>query len=245
MRLQAEFSMGSKTLEADFGTFQNASDGGYERGYTDGKQAEYDRFWDACQDKGNRGDYSCAFVSQYWDRNIFKPKYDLNVRVSAYMMFRFAGFYIGDLVEHLNSLGVTMSTEGCNNFQYMFYSSQFTHIGEIDMRNGLYLGSAFQSSTRLKTIDKIISAETTAFDNSVFNGCTALENITFEGVIGKNLYLAHSSLLSNASVQSIIDHLKDLTGATAQTLTLHKDVGNKLTQAQKAQIAAKNWTLVY
>jgi endonuclease I len=49
----------------------------------------------------------------------------------------------------------------------------------------------------------------------------------------------------NDSVQSIVDALKDLTGATAQTLTFHADVGGKLTDAQKATITAKNWTLVY
>jgi hypothetical protein len=34
-------------------------------------------------------------------------------------------------------------------------------------------------------------------------------------------------------------------GASAKTLTLHKDVGAKLTEAQKAEITAKNWILVY
>ena len=38
---------------------------------------------------------------------------------------------------------------------------------------------------------------------------------------------------------------KVMGGGTTQTLTLHKTVGNKLTDAQKATITAKNWTLVY
>ena len=46
-------------------------------------------------------------------------------------------------------------------------------------------------------------------------------------------------------MQSIIDGLKDLTGAESQTLTFHSAVGNKLTDTQKATITAKNWTLVY
>ena len=36
-----------------------------------------------------------------------------------------------------------------------------------------------------------------------------------------------------------------LTGSTAQTLSLHADVGAKLTDAQKAAASAKNWTLAY
>ena len=54
-----------------------------------------------------------------------------------------------------------------------------------------------------------------------------------------------ANLLEDGTIQSIIDGLADLTGATAQTLTLHADVGAKLTQAQKDAVSAKNWTLVY
>jgi hypothetical protein len=46
-------------------------------------------------------------------------------------------------------------------------------------------------------------------------------------------------------MQSIIDHLKDLTGQTPQKLTFHATAGGKLTDVQKAAITAKNWTLVY
>ena len=60
-----------------------------------------------------------------------------------------------------------------------------------------------------------------------------------------NSYLWQANLLSDASIQSIIDGLADLTGSTAQTLRLHADVGAKLTDAQKAAASAKNWTLAY
>lgn len=80
---------------------------------------------------------------------------------------------------------------------------------------------------------------------NMFYSCYALEEIRFEGTIGLSIGFPHSNNLSTESVQSIIDHLKDLTGATAQTLTFHADVGNKLTQAQKDAISAKNWTLAY
>lgn len=53
-----------------------------------------------------------------------------------------------------------------------------------------------------------------------------------------------SAYLSDASIQSIIDGLADLTGDTAKTLTLN-GVGASLTDEQKAAISAKNWTLVY
>lgn len=52
-----------------------------------GKKAEYDRFWDALQENGNRINYEYAFGGRGWTAETFKPKYPfLKVR-SPYMMF--------------------------------------------------------------------------------------------------------------------------------------------------------------
>jgi exopolyphosphatase/pppGpp-phosphohydrolase len=90
----------------------------------------------------------------------------------------------------------------------------------------------------------IISEKITNFGYFVTN-CLALEHIIFEGVIIVSIGFKQSSLLDNASIQSIINCLADLTGQTAQTLTLHADVGAKLTDEQKVTITAKNWILAY
>lgn len=100
----------------------------------------------------------------------------------------------------------------------------------------------FENATRLVTIRKlIVSEETPALR---FTGCTKLANITFEGVIANSTSFSPCPL-TNATVQNIIECLKDLTGQTTQTLTLKADVGTAVTDAQKAAIAAKNWTLSY
>lgn len=79
---------------------------------------------------------------------------------------------------------------------------------------------------------------------NAFQNCLALEEVRFkQNSIPKSIDIKYSSLLSNASIQSIIDGLMDLTGATAQTLTLHADVKAKLTETQLATITGKNWTL--
>ncbi len=76
--------------------------------------------------------------------------------------------------------------------------------------------------------------------------CKNLEEVYFmPGTIDYAIHVGYSPKLINVSVQSIIDGLADLTGQTAQTLTIHATVGAKLTQAQKDAITAKNWTLVY
>lgn len=80
--------------------------------------------------------------------------------------------------------------------------------------------------------------------NGTFSQCGALKEIRFvAGSIPKTLSINNSSLLSDNSIQSIIDGLKDMTGATAQTLYLHSTVKAKLTEEQTAAITAKNWNL--
>lgn len=219
--------------------------GGYEQGYEAGKQAEYDAFWDAFQDNGNQTNYESAFY-KYWTEANFKPKYDIILGSGETNKSMFNNSRInGDLVEICEKQGITIDFAKCTRFEHTFYGTRFTRVGIIDARNATVTSGMFAYSVNLKTIDKIIMAEATVLANNAFGGCTALENITFDGVINTNVNLANSSNFSVASVQSIIDHLKDLTGATAKTLTFHKDVGNKLTQAQKDAISAKNWTLAY
>lgn len=82
--------------------------------------------------------------------------------------------------------------------------------------------------------------------NNLFSYCTALKDVRFvANSISLSITFAQSPDLSTNTIQSIIDGLADLTGGTAQTLTLHANVGAKLTDEQKATTTAKNWTLVY
>ena len=77
---------------------------------------------------------------------------------------------------------------------------------------------------------------------SSFNGCVALKNIRFVAeCIKLSISFSSSSLLSDESIQSIIDGLA--TVETAQTLTLHADVKAKLTQTQLDTITSKNWSV--
>ena len=209
-----------------------------------GKKAEYDRFWDAFQDRGKRVSYGNAFLGTYWNNENLHPKYDMmpsNYGVSG--MFENCG-YVGDLVELCEKQGITIDFSEGFEFSKVFYGTKFTRIGVIDARKATRFYYVFCYSSNLKTIDKIIAAETTPFSQS-FQGLGALEEIRFEGTIGVSLQIQNSPLLSEASVRSILAHLKDLTGASAQTLTFHSEVGAKLTEAQKAEITAKNWILVY
>lgn len=77
-----------------------------------------------------------------------------------------------------------------------------------------------------------------------FVSCSNLKNISFvEGTIQATLNMSSCPLLTSESVQSIIDGLKDLTDATAQTITFHSSITANLTDEQIEQIISKNWIL--
>lgn len=108
-----------------------------------------------------------------------------------------------------------------------------------------YANNCFANS-KLQTILGEIDMSACVNTNGMFSDAYALLEVRFkENTISKAISLANSSKLSDDSIQSVIDGLADLTGATAQTLTLHATVGGKLTEAQKATASNKNWTLAY
>ena len=190
-------------------------DKGYNNGVEVGKQAECDRFWDVFQDYGRRKHYRYAFYSQ--GSNTWTDElYNPKYNITA------TNEYGGDS---------------------MFQASSITDT-KVEIAIGASAGYTFISCGSLKTIRKLIVSEITTF-NRWFDGCHVLENVTFDGVIANNISFKACVNLTTISVQSIIDHLKDLTGLASQTLTFHATVGAKLTEAQKAAITAKNWTLAY
>ena len=196
----------------DAGVAAGQMQGGYDQGYTDGQTAEYDRFWDAFQDNGNRIEYNKSFC--YWRDEVYNPKYPI------------------------------VCSGNITSANAMFDSSTITDTRVPITLNNCYADNTFVRCYSLVTIRKLILNGVGRFQNT-FVGCSKLENITIEGSIDVNFDISATAVLTNESVQSIIDHLKDLTGATTQTLTFHTDVGAKLTDEQKASITAKNWTLAY
>lgn len=180
----------------------------YNKGYTAGQQAEYDAFWDANQQNGNKTNYNRAYTCGWYDEN-FNPKYPIT----------------GNCTYAFSQNGSGMS--------------RFTRISVDIIPTDLQY--AFYYSPYIVTIKKIIVTEDLEYKGS-FQGMNGLKDITFEGVIGKSIAFAQSSLLTTESVQSIIDHLADLTGQTAQTVTFHSNV--LVTAEQRAQALAKNWNIV-
>jgi hypothetical protein len=216
--------------------------GSYDEGVEAGRQAEHDAFWDAYQQNGSRTNYGSAFGGIGWNDTSFAPKYDMQP-INAGSMF--ANSIIIDLPSALEKAGVTLDFSKATTATQAFLDAKAKHIGVVDMSSCGYLNYLFAYAVNLETIDKVVFSNNLKSIVYAFEGCTSLKNISFDGIIPISISFAQSSLLTTASVQSIIDHLKDLTGATAQTLTLHATVAGNMTAEQKAAITAKNWTLVY
>lgn len=216
----------------------------YEEGVTDGKQQAYDTFWDSHQRNGTQQNYSAFFAGRTWTEETLCPKYDI-VPTNAYQMFYICGAD-SNPIDLTSALKVKLDFSKATNIDNVFQGANISRVGVIDVTScGASITAVFANAS-LHTIDEFVikTDGSQSFGNS-FSGCSSLENLTIKGTIGKTFTINNSARLSSKSVQSIIDHLKDLTGTTAQTLTLHRNVGAKLTEEQKATITAKNWALVY
>lgn len=190
----------------------------FDEVYEAGKQAEYDAFWDAYQENGNRTNYRHAFAGKGWTAEIFKPKYDIRPKVDgSYMMFYFSEIS-GDLVQMLEDCDVYLDFSGVNVWaQYTFCQSKITRLGKMDFHNATVLASTF-SGTPLHTIDELVVSKTTRFDGA-FNDCVDLENLTISGTIGQSgLNLQWSTKLSKASIMSVINALSTTTSGLSITL---------------------------
>lgn len=219
----------------------------YEEALAAGRQAEYDWFWDAFQQNGNKNDYTYGFCR--WDRTTFLPKYDIRGRFNTtFHSFNRddPNWETFDMAQHLEDLGVVLDMSASGNMMSLFMWAWIGRIGVIDC-TGIEPGNGLQNAFgygKIRTIDKLIVTPNVLFTNAFIEN-PELTNITFEGIIGNAISFQWQNKLSDASVQSVIDHLQDLTGADSKTVTFHGTVGAKLTEEQKAVITAKNWTLVY
>lgn len=180
--------------------------------------------------------------SKFRNTNIEEiPKFRINPKcVSAYKCF--------DGCKKLKYFDNNFDTSHLTDSTF----SMFADCVELISVKGLNIkntGSAhwlFFNCHKLQSVD-ILDLSSIVNNNGVsrlLEGCYALRDITFVNQSIKwSLSIANSPLLTDESIQSIIDGLADLTGQTAQTITFHPDVKNKLTEEQIASATSKNWNI--
>lgn len=231
---QSGYTSGYETGKAEGGDTETA----YNEGFTDGKQAEYDRFWDAYQQQGNRTDYTQAFV-RAWTDEIFRPKYHIKpTNMSG--MFQYSA--ITDLKDKLETLGVTLDTSNCTSLIQAFQYAEITHIPTIDARLSTNMAYTFGSGCKVVAIDKLIVSETTPIVDSTFGTARDLQNITFEGTIGRSINLQWSPL-TKESMKSVVAALSGT--ATGLTASFKKTAAEAAFTEDEwnALVATKsNWT---
>lgn len=136
-------------------------------------------------------------------------------------------FYIGNPFTSHNGF--------LRNTSKLKYVKGINTSASIDIRL-MFSGSAIETIEEPLDISQVTKVNNT---QNAF-ACDNLREIRFvSGTIKVNIDFSRCSKLSAQSIQSIIDGLATVT--TAQTLTINK--GITLTDAQKASITAKGWTL--
>ena len=220
--------------------------------YAAGKKPALGVFWDALQAKGSRTVYYETFFN--FGREVFYPKYNMKLSgdKGAYGTFRqfpespYAGKTAFDLVARLKECGVTLDTSEVTGMYRTFHYSNVATIPTLDLRNCTSpCEDTFYCCRKLHTIEKIIlPSEANQAFYSTFGECAALENITFEGVIGSGFNMKWSTLLSRASVENIIGALS--TTASGKTITLSQTaVNNAFTTDEWTALvnSRSNWTI--
>lgn len=193
----------------------------YSLGFSEGKQAEYNATWDSGQQNGNLTACDNLFSGRFWNNDTFRPKYNMQP-TGAYMMFRY-NQYKGSLIELLKEQNVTLDFSKCTTANYCFSYSNFTEIGIVDLRGfskSSKMAQTFAYNSKLKKIEKIYIKETTGYDAG-FTGCTALEEVIFEGTIGVTGFnFSACTLLNKQSIESIINCLSTTTTGLTVSLSL-------------------------
>ena len=224
------------------------SDENYDEGYADGKQEQYDTFWDANQQNGNRAIYQMAYLGHGWDFSNFYPKYDIVAKGNAQAIFYswcITKNHTGSLKARLNECKVSLDLSQCNNLKNAFQYSNFTELPGITIPVGAATDGMFANSPELTTIEGLTVYKGTVF-TKCFDGDSKLTNISFtEGSqVGNNIDFSTCPLLSRDSLLNIISVLFNYVGTgTTKTLSLGTTNLAKLTDEEKAVATEKGWTL--
>lgn len=134
------------------------------------------------------------------------------------------------------------NTTNVTNMGWMFNNCQkLQTVPQFDTANVTDMQNMFAYCSSLTSVPLFDTSNVTRM-NSMFNNCTSLTNLGgFTGLKG-NLDLRYSSLLTVDSIMNVINNAADMT-SSPKTLTLHKNVFNKLSEEQIATATAKGWNI--
>lgn len=219
--------------------FESAIDWGVnqavESALQTGRELQQNDFWNSFQDNGNRTDYKYAF--HCWTETCLLPKYPIIISGNAQDCF--------SNLQISGTLYCEIDTSNMTGAYGLFgASSGITKIvSPLDFSKTTETGYCFNLCTSLQTVS-IISSETTSWTTTTFNRCDALKNLTMSGTIGKNGFQVTSTVLSKASITSIINALSSSTSGLSIKLS-RTAKNNAFTDSEWATLIATkpNWTI--
>ena len=221
---------------------KKADDGSYDEGYADG-------FEDGKAEGGDNPLYYATWLYNLYRGATFPDGADLVLRLQKPPTGDPAGNSMYGTVWETKGLKsvkfITKDTETSWELNNTFRENTALEVVDLTecSRKITKMDYCFYQSTALKSIYGALDvSECTAFTYSFF--ASQLRDVEFVPNTIKAAIRFNSGYLTQASIESIINGLADLTSGTAQTLTLN-GWGSKLTDDQKARITAKNWTLAY
>lgn len=185
--------------------------------YKAGQKSEYDRFWDAFQENGNRTNHTYAFCGTGWTQETFRPKYPVKPVGSAAYMFRY--LLIADLKAHCEQYGIVIDTSKATNVDTLFQQSIVETFGDLDTRGCNSVIGALYQATTMRTIRIILRDDGSQTFQRNFTNANNLENLDIVGVIGQNgIDLHWSTELTHDSLMSVINALEDYSEDTTGTI---------------------------
>ena len=134
------------------------------------------------------------------------------------------------------------STNNVTDTEYMLSSCiSLTSVPQLDTSNVYDAGGMFSYSSNLISIP-LLNFSKVSIINNILWGCSSLTNLGGLTGLKSSLSLSSSPLLTVDSVMNVINTAADMT-SSPKTLTLHKNVFNKLSQDQIATASAKGWNI--
>lgn len=214
---------------------------GYEAGRTQGERV----MWDNLTNYNTKNDYEKIFSGSGYE--YITPPYKIypKNRRSASQTFNGAKRLKKLEAKYFDFSQKERGTDNPSAYYYTFYNCpNLEEIEDIGMQADYGHSTTFASCTKLKKIACIRSDENTLYNGEVFNFCYALEDITFEGVIGQNgLSFADSRKLLHESIINIIrNNLKDFRQYETVTKELITDRTEVVTTGALVEGQEYNWS---
>ena len=184
-------------------------------------------------------------MDSMWDGITFPENTELVIHLKNSMARQYRSFRNA---KNLKTLKLIADNIAETSAYFNGFASGCSHLELIDLTeyNRKINGFSNFVSGNIKSILGALEVSECKIFSDTFAYAPKLEDVEFvPNTIKVSINFSYCPLLSDKSIQSIIDGLADLTGQNSQTLSLKSTVGAKLTDTQKATITAKNWTLVY